>query len=262
MTERKCSCSKEATGSIPIMRVIAKLDALFAKDDVEEAERVLKYWENEARALGDKRGLSEILSEQIGYYRSTGDKEAGLRAAHEEIELLDCIDVGDSVANATIYLNCATTMKAFGEVEESLEYYKRAQDVYERLLPEDDFKLAGFYNNYAAALSELGRFTEARDNYGKAIEILKSKGGYGELAVTYVNLAQTVYDEAQVNGGEYEEETDKLLNLAYEFLDDNSLERNATYASVCRKCASAFGFFGYFLQKSELENRAREIYGR
>ncbi|MDE6302131.1 MAG: tetratricopeptide repeat protein [Clostridia bacterium] len=267
MSERKCCCSKEPVGTIPILRVIDKVDALLAKDNVEEAGRVLEYWESEARALGDKNGLLEILSEEIGYYRSTGDSKKGLRAVDDALSLLDCVDTCNSVANATIYLNCATTMKAFGKVEESLGYYDKAKEVYERLLPSDDFRLAGFYNNYAAAMSELKRYKEARDNYNKAIELLKSKGGYGELAVSYVNLAQTVYDEAEASGAQaddtgVETEIDSLLDLAYKCLDDENLPRDGHYASICRKCATAYGFFGYFLQKQDLEERARKIYAQ
>ncbi|MCM1306054.1 MAG: tetratricopeptide repeat protein [Bacteroides sp.] len=258
--QERCCCSKEATGTIPIMRIIDKLDSLLAKNDVEEAGRLLEYWEGEARALNDRRGLCEILSEEIGYYRSTGNSQKGLRAVDDALNLLNCIDVGDSVANATIYLNCATTMKAFGKVSEALPYYERARETYERLLPSDDFRLAGFYNNYATAMGELKRFDEARENYRKAIEILKKKGGFCELAISYVNLAQLAYDEAQERGTEYDDEAESLLDLAYKCLDDEGIERNGSYANTCRKCATAFEFFGYFMQKQELEARAQEIY--
>jgi len=244
------------------MRIIDKLDALFAKNDTAEAERVLEYWEGEARALGDKRGLCEILSEEIGFYRTSGDSVKGLRAVDEALTILDCTDVGDSVANATIYLNCATTMKAFGKVNESLPYYAKAREVYERLLPSDDFRLAGFYNNYATAMCELGRFAEGRENYNKAINLLKAKGGFGELAVSYVNLAQLVYDEAQINGNDCDDEIEELLDKAYDCLNDDKLERDGHYANVCRKCAPAFGFFGYFMQKRELEERAQAIFDK
>lgn len=258
MSEQRCCCSKESTGTVPIMRIIDRLDSLYAKNDMEEAGRLLKYWEGEARALNDSRGLSEILSEEIGYYRTMGDSEKGLRAVDDALTLLNCVDVSDSVAYATIYLNCATTMKAFGKVNEALPYYDKAREVYEKLLKKDDFRLAGFYNNYATAMNELKRFDEAYENYNKAVSILKQNGVLGELAVTYVNLAQLVYDRNE--GEDYEEEADKYMELAFACLDDKSLERNGAYANICRKCAPAFEFFGYFLQKADLEKRAKEIY--
>jgi len=261
-TQRQCRCVKEPVGSIPIARIIDKLDSLFAKDDNEEAKRVLEFWESEARALNDKRGLCEILSEEIGFYRRTGDSQKGLAAVENALSILDCIDDGDSVANATIYLNCATTMKAFGKAEEALRYYDKARLVYDRMLPADDYRFAGLYNNFATALGDLGRFNEAREHYLKAIGILQSKGGFGEVAVSYVNLAQLAYDEAQIAGRDCEDEVEGYLNAAYDCLDDTTLERDANYASICAKCAQAFGFFGYFMQKNELEKRAAQIYGK
>lgn len=258
--QEKCCCSKEPSGTIPIMRIIDKLDSLLAKDAQDEAERLLEYWEKEARALNDRRGLLEILSEEIGFYRSRTNKDKGLRAVDDALNLLNCVDAGDSVSNATVYLNCATTLKAFGKVDGAMPYYERAREVYVKLLPKDDFRLAGFYNNYATALGELKRFKEARDSYETAISILKAKGGCCELAISYVNLAQLVYDEAQDTGAECDDQIENLLNLAYECLADKDLDRNASYANTCRKCATAFEFFGYFIQKRELEERAQSIY--
>ena len=78
--QEKCSCSKEPSGTIPIMRIIEKIDDMFEKDDLQGAKRVLEYWEKEAKALNDAKGLLEVLSEQIGLYRKLGEKDKGLAA--------------------------------------------------------------------------------------------------------------------------------------------------------------------------------------
>lgn len=262
MSEEKCCCSKEPLGTIPIMRIISKLDACFAKNDMDEAGRILDYWEKEARALNDNRGLCEILSEQIGYFRKVGNKERGLAAVDSALALLSCMDNGDSVSNATIYLNCATTMKAFGKAQEAIKYYQIAKDVFERVLPNDDFRLAGLYNNYATALVDLKKFSQAREFYDKAIDVLTRKKVFGELAVTYVNLAHLVCDEAELKGVACDDEIEKLLDKAWECLDNKDQERDGNYAFICSKCAPAFGYFGYFMQKDELQKRADEIYSR
>jgi len=263
MEKKECStCSKEPIGTIPIIRIIEKIDSLFDKNDYEEAGRILEYWEQEAKKLNDVKGLSEILSEEIGYYRKVLNKEKGLKAVNEALSILECQDVTDSVSNATIYLNCATTLKAFGEVNKAIGYYEIAKEVYERLLENDDFRLAGLYNNMATALSELKRFDEAKTSYLKAIDILKKKGGYGEVAVSYINLAQAYFDESLETNIPQDNKIDECVEIAYKVLDDESLERNGNYAFICDKCAPAFGFFGYFLYKEELEKRAKEIYSR
>ena len=258
--QEKCSCSKEPIGTIPIVRVIDKIDEMFEKDDLQGAKRVLEYWEKEAKALNDTKGLLEVLSEQIGLYRKLGDKEKGLAAVDEALAILACNGTCSSVGDATIYLNCATTMKAFGKAEEAIKYYEIAKEQYEKSLEKDDYRLAGLYNNYATALCDLQEFTKGREYYKKAIDLLKNKGGFCELAVSYVNLAHLAFSEAQSKGETCDEEVENLLNLAYECLDDKSLVRDGNYAFVCSKCAPSFEFFGYFIQKAELENRAKQIY--
>ncbi len=256
--QKKCSCVKEPTSTIPVARVIEKIDSLFARDDMQEVGRVLEYWQNEARALGDSKGLLSILNEQLGYYRKLGDKQKGLSTVDEMIALLECED--ESVSTATMYLNLATTMKAFGKAQEGIQYYLKAQAVYEAKLDKDDFRLAGLYNNMATALCELERFEEAMECYQKAVDTLKQKQVCGELAVTYVNMAHLHYDKSQKDGLNCEDEIYKLLDMAFEVLDDGTLERDGNYAFICSKCAPSYGYFGYFLQREELEKRANEIY--
>ncbi len=258
--QEKCCCVKEPTGTIPIVRIIDKIDQMLDKDDLQGAKRVLEYWESEAKALNDSKGLLEVLSEQIGLYRKLGEKEKGLAAVNEALALLACSGTCSSVGDATIYLNCATTMKAFGKADEAMQYYEIAKEQYEKSLPKDDYRLAGLYNNYATALCDLHRFDEGREYYQKAIDLLKTKGGFCELAVSYVNLAHLVFDEAQANGKECDDEIDALMQKAYDCLEDEAFERDGNYAFVCSKCASAFGFFGFFNEKAELEKRAKEIY--
>ena len=259
--DEKCCCVKEPIGTIPIGRIIDKLDILFGHNEMEEAGEVLRYWENEARALNDSKGLLEILSEEIGYYRKVDDKQCGLHAVDEALTMLECMDVDGSVNNATIMLNCATTMKAFGKAKEAVPLYERAKEVYERLLPKDDFRLAGLYNNFATALKDLERYDEARDNFKKAIRILEAKEDvYGEIAVSYVNLAHLEFDAAYVKGEDADERVDECLDKAWKCLNDKNIKHDGNYAYICDKCAPAYGFFGYFMQKAELEKRAKEIY--
>ncbi len=259
--DEKCCCVKEPTGYIPIGRIIDKLDNLFAHNEMEEVGEVLRYWEKEARLLYDQKGLLEILSEEIGYYRKVGDKTRGLHAVDEALTILSCAYNESSVNTATIYLNAATTMKAFGKAEEAMPYYAKAKEMYERLLPQDDFRLAGLYNNYATALKDLEHYDEARENYLKAIKLLEAKEDvFGEIAVSYVNLAHLEYDDAFKNGKDADEKVDECLNKAYECLNNPRIKRDGNYAYICEKCAPAYEFFGYFLQKAELEKRANDIY--
>ena len=129
--ERCESCSKETSDRIPIRRVMEKLDEYFSRDDLTGAGRLLAYWEKEARSLGDFRGLLEILSEEIGYFRRTDEGDRALSAVTEAFSLIEELGLSDSVSGGTIYVNGATTMKAFGKAAEAISYYARAKKIYE-----------------------------------------------------------------------------------------------------------------------------------
>lgn len=258
--QNECSsCSKEPQGYVPVARVIERLDELAAKNDGAGMERVLDYWEKEAKALGDDRGLLVILSEEVGHYRREGDEKKGLSACEQALALLS-LESDITVADATVYLNVATTMKAFGKAEEALKYYDVAREVYERELPADDYRLAGYHNNFATALADLGKFDEARAHYLKALDILKAQANINEVAITYVNLAKLADDEREARGDDDDGRADELVELAYAALMQDGAELNGPYASVCMKVADACGYHGYFLYKKELEERAKAIY--
>lgn len=244
---------------MPIARVIERLDELAAKNDGAGLERVLDYWEKEARSLGDDRGLLVILSEEIGHYRREGDEKKGLSACEQALALLATSDE-TTVSDATVYLNIATTFNAFGKAKDALKYYDIAREVYERELAPDDYRLAGYHNNYATALAALGDFDGARERYLKALDILRAQGNVNEVAITYVNLAKLVDDENAAAGREDDGRADEYVELAYATLTSESAEQNGPHANVCMKVADACGYHGYFLYKKELEERARAIY--
>ena len=82
-----------------------------------------------------------------------------------------------------------------------------------------------------------------------------------EQAVTWTNLA-CLEERRQADLDIREERIGFCLDRAMEYLDDPAAERDGYYAFTCRKCAPTFGYFGRFLAKRELEERAEEIYRR
>lgn len=252
------SCSKERTDRIPVGRFIEKLDSLLSHNDTDGAEKLIAYWIGEARACGDRRGLLSILDEAIGLYRRTA-KEAKARSAIDEaFVLLDLLSLQNTLSGATVYLNCATTLKAFGSVRDAMPYYQRAQKIYEELLPPDDFHVAALYNNMASACADLGQFEEAEGYYCSAIEILSQKGSNnGEIAVSMINLAHLYHERNPLD-----EKIEVMLQKAWELLGTERNAQDGNYAFVCSKCAPSFGFFGHFLKEAELNARAEAIYGR
>lgn len=54
---------------VPVGRVLEKLDGYLSRNDYIEAQRLLKYWYDEAVCVGDERGRLTLLNEQVGLYR-------------------------------------------------------------------------------------------------------------------------------------------------------------------------------------------------
>lgn len=250
-------CSKEPTEVLNIRRIIEKLDRYFAHNDLDGALAHLDYWEREGLVLGDMRGVLSLLNEKIGLYRRTNDAEKGLCAVERALVLVDELALADSLSGATIFINAATTMKAFGKAAESLSLYKKAEQGYGRALTPDRYEWAALYNNMASALSALSRHDEAEACYQKAITILKREGKHdGEIAVSYVNLAHLFYERDPANTSS----VTAALHTAWEYLLSPRQPHDGNYAFICSKCAPSYAFFGWEDEANALDEVAKEIY--
>ncbi|MBP5231254.1 MAG: tetratricopeptide repeat protein, partial [Clostridia bacterium] len=163
----------------------------------------------------------------------------------------------------TALLNAATVYKAAGRAEESMSLFSRAEELYRRLLPPDDERMGGLYNNMALTLVDLGRFSEARTCYSEAIRVMSlQKNGKPETAITWLNLASLSESEFGLESDEAQEEISACLRNASDLLEQEKDRTDGGYAFVCEKCAPVFGRYGYFWMEEELNERARRIYQR
>ncbi len=251
-----CSdCGRLAAAStIPVSRVIEKLDECFAVNDMDAAGKLLEYWEQEAVALGDLSGELSVVNELLGYYRKVGDSQKGLRAVARSLELLELLHQKNQVSGATVILNAATTMKAFGQAQQAVPLYEKAEKIYTEKLSSGDNRFGGFYNNKALALVDVGRYKEAEDCYCQALAVVDEL--QPDSAVTYVNMAHLY----EVWLDDSEQKIAECLQKAEEILQSPRMEQNAYYAFVCSKCAPSFDYFGFFVTAKILTERAKRIY--
>lgn len=241
-------------------RVLSKLDEHLGRNDYDSAEKHLLYWLGEARAAGDKRCELLCLNELAGLYRKLAREKDALDTVSSLLTLIQEMGISENIGAGTTYINCATVYKAFGKAEKAMPLFEKARDVYEKSLPSSDKRFGGLFNNMALALVDLERYDEAYDLYNKAITVMKNaQDGDLEVAITYLNIASA--KEAQLGAVESEEAVRECIEKATELLDNHPL-RDGYYAFVCEKCASVFGYFGYFVYEKELSRRAREIYER
>ncbi|MBP3437204.1 MAG: tetratricopeptide repeat protein [Clostridia bacterium] len=247
------SCGYKADthqGKMDVSRVIDRLDATLNSGDIEEAERLLCHWQREALYLQDKRAELSIVNEQIGLYRRMGDKEKGLTAVERALSLIAALDMEETVSAATVLLNAATTLKAFGKAEEAEPLYHKTLAVYEASLAKDDPLFGGFYNNYGLCLADLNRKEEAEKAFFSALAIMEGKKkGLLEAGVTYVNLAH-LYELWK------DEQIHPCLMKAKALLLSSSIPRDGFYAFNVDKCIPSFLYYG-LTEEAELLKRER-----
>ena len=240
-------------------RILSKLDEYLGKNDYTSAEKHLLYWLSEAKAGGNHSAQLLVCNELMGLYRKLNRKEEAIQFAEAALEKIHMMHISENVGAATTYINCATVYKAFGMAEKSMPFFQQAQNIYERMLDFGDARLGGLYNNMALALVDLSRFDEANMFYQKALNAMKHvPNGKPEMAITYLNMASAV--EAEFGLAHTEEKISEYLDKAMVLLDTCENNADGNYAFVCEKCASVFGYYGYFLYEKELKNRARSIY--
>ena len=248
------SCGKP-TGTIPVSRIIEKVDGFFDRNDYEEAGRLLVYWRNEAASLGDARGELAMENELVGYYRKQNDKEKGLASVSRALFLTEKLGQGENASGATVILNCATAYKAFGQPNEAMELYLCAEKIYKKVLSPSDTRFGGLYNNMALALADLGREDEAERAYFAALAIMeKAPDGEAERAITYVNLAHMYEKFGRA------ERISECMEKAYGLLKSQNLPHDGYYAFVLEKCAPSFGYFGNVEAYNEFMKESKRIY--
>jgi len=250
---------KKEVQRIPERRVLEKLDEYLAKNDYRKAEAHLTYWVGEAKLGNDEQGVFTLENESMGLCRKLGRKEDAVTHAEEALRLMDALSLAGTVAGGTALVNAATVYKAFGMAEKALPLYARARSVYEALLPGEDPRLGGLYNNYALALAELGRFDEAFTLNRLALEVMQRvPGSEPEQAITWLNIADALSMEAGTDAAL--SEIREYLKTAKALLDTPDLPHNGNYAFVCEKCAPTFGHYGDRETMDELNLRAQKIY--
>ncbi|MBP5466940.1 MAG: tetratricopeptide repeat protein, partial [Clostridia bacterium] len=246
---------------IPVDRVIRKLDEYYEVNDVEGARRHLLYWLEEAKIGNDKKGEFTVRDELMGHYRKQGDKENAMENANAVADIIDELEIGDTVPAGTAYLNIGTVYKAFGKAKESLTFFDKALKIYKDKLPENDLMFGGLYNNAALSYVDIGEYEKAKEYFSKAVDITD---GFSEskldAAISYLNMATaTDYEKGYKNA---EKEIKELLEKAKERIDCKDVKRNGYYAFVCEKCASGFEIYGDKDYAEELKKRAKDIYER
>ncbi len=272
-----------------------ELDSYFEKNQVEKIDGFLTASLEQAKEEEDYAAYISICNEMIGFYRSVS---AFQKAAEDVLLLMEELKLEDTEHFATTLLNTATAYSAAGDYAQALRFYRQAVQIYERLLPAEDYRWAGLYNNMSIMLEKAGENREAVDCAKKALAIIeKQEGNEAQTATTLTNLALVYFKlseneeaknclsraialfeqgegapnehysgalagmgEAYFRDGEYE----KSLDIYERALEDvkQHYGENMSYGILCENCAAVCGAMGDEKKQKEYADRAREVIGR
>lgn len=185
-----------------IQSVLKQVDIFFEENRGEEAEKLMRESVVQAVQEQDDDSLLQLLNELAGYYREAGQTENSFQMAEQAVAQAERMGLAGTVPYATTLLNAANVYRAGGRLQESLETYRKVQEIYDRLLAEDHLFVAGLQNNMSLLYQEMQQYDKAKECQLKALEIVKSKDAFYETGVTYANLASTCVQLGQLEEAE------------------------------------------------------------
>ncbi|MBO6119124.1 MAG: tetratricopeptide repeat protein [Lachnospiraceae bacterium] len=250
--------------NIDMERIKYKLDMHFDKKEFDQAERLINYWLVEAKNGNNKKAELELQNEYMGFLRKMNRREDAIFHAEKALEIVRELKLDRTVGGATIFLNVATVYKAFGNPNTAMSFFTKAKEVYDQNLKEDDKLFAGLYNNMALAAVDLKQYDAAENYYKKAISIMKGiENGELDTAISYLNYADLLYAKYKSDVSEdyekYSASIEENVNTAWKLLNLETTPHDEYYRFVCEKCASSFGFYGFFLYEKELKKRTEVL---
>lgn len=213
--------------------VLNGLDQLFEECRIDEVEPYLTERLDQARAEGDMHSYISLLNEMIGYCRDTSQYEKSARYCKLAEHAISQEKLEGSVAHATTLLNIANAYRAAARLEESMEYYRKVFPIYEKNLPETDFRYASLYNNLSLLYQEMGDFEKACECLEQALSIVSLyPEARIELAVTHTNLAMSLLKLGR------DEEASSHLEQAFVLFEQDE-EKDYHYSAALSAMAEA-----------------------
>lgn len=191
-----------------------QLDSLFQRNEIDKVEPFLLKELEKAKEAEDYPAYIVIGNEMIGFYRSTSLFKKAFDITEDVLLLMEEMQLETSEHFATTLLNAATAYRAAGEPESAYKYYLQALQIYENLLPKEDYRFAGLYNNISILLEQMGENERAIELTKQALAVVKClENSEAEQATTYTNLALLYFKTDRAS------EASKALNEALQLFE-------------------------------------------
>ncbi len=210
------------------------LDDLFANNELAQVEPYLTASLSQAKEDEDWQAYIAICNEMIGFYRSISQHEKAYQASEDVLLLMEELQLEDTEHFATVLLNSATAYRAGGRYRDAYEQYMRAAGIYAGLIPPEDYRFAGLYNNMSMLLEAMDENEQAAGLAEQALAIIKKQpDARMEEATTLTNLALIKFKLSKT------EEAERLLGEAVALFEEAGEQTDAHYSGALAGLAEA-----------------------
>ncbi|MCD7752594.1 MAG: DUF4125 family protein [Lachnospiraceae bacterium] len=230
-----------------VEEILQILDQLFDEHKLDQIEPFLTEQLDAAYQIGDYNCCVTILNELIGFYRDMSRFEEMIAACERTTQLLEQLGLKDSIPYATTLLNIATALRAMGDYETALEYYKEVFPVYQKHMDPSDSRYAALYNNISLLYQEMGNYKQAVNAQNRALQIVEANGDTQKIAISHTNMGTTLLQMNRVD------EALAHLNLAVQYFDTLPGDKDYHYSAALASLGQAYVL-------SEDYEAAREYY--
>lgn len=276
----------------------AELDSYFDRNETDKIDSFLMTSLEKAKEEEDYAAYISICNEMIGFYRSVSAFEKAYQASEDVLLLMEELKLEDTEHFATTLLNAATAYSAGGDYTQAVRLYRQAVQIYDRILPQGDYRQAGLYNNMSILFEKMNENAEAVEAAKKALAIIERlPDNEAQTATTLTNLALIYFKlseneeaktclsralalfekdgenlnehysgalagmgEACYRDGEYEKAL-SYYEKALELVKQHYGE-NMSYGILCENCAAVCGSMGDEKKRESYEAKAREVIGK
>lgn len=214
----------------------AKLETHIKSRENDRIEAYLLSSLKEAKDKEDYGSYIVIGNEMISFYRSILQYKKAFDAAEDILLLMEELQLENSEHFASVLLNTAAAYQEAGETGQAYKYCQQALGIYKGILPENDCRLAGLYNNMSAMLEQMDRNEEAAQTMQQALTIIKTGSDTAEEAAALTSLG-LIYFKLNKN-----EEARQALKQALQIFEQSEAgrERGTYYSTALAGMGEAF----------------------
>lgn len=227
------------------------LDSYFTKQQIDKVDPFLVSSLEQAKTEEDYGAYISICNEMIGFYRSISAFEKAYIAAEDVLLLMEELNMENTEHFATTLLNAATAYRAAGDYATALRYYKQALQIYDGILPPQDYRYAGLYNNMSILLEKMEENEEAVSYANQALSIIETlEDSETETATTMTNLALLYFKVDKFD------QAKELLEKALALFEQNDGHTNEHYSGALAGVAEAWYRMGDYAKSLEYYEKA------